>query len=400
MMLTTSSRNCPIVDLDHHSDAFARDPIAISSELVSCCPIAYTENYGGHYIVTSHALAKQILADTETFSSARFEDGSGGTFIPSFTLPIPGACLLPAESDPPKHSQVRKALATYFNRTGIERLRTHIEGVVASALDEIERKGEFDIVADLGHVVGPSTVMSYLGLPLERRDTYIETITSGYQLKPGDDMSALVEMATEVYGFLQERKEDPRDDVMSEFVSAGRFADVELVSLFMTLLLGGVVTTDSLIANSLWTLDQDRRLRQRLIAHPELVPDAIDEFLRFYTPAPTVARTVMADVQVAGVQMRKGERLMVLLTAGNHDADAFSDPDAIDINRDNSQSVAFGHGPHRCMGARLSKVEVEITLTRLLERIPKYSIDRARARPFPDRSAVNAWLTMPARINL
>jgi cytochrome P450 len=398
-MSVSRAVECPVVQFDHHSGEFAREPIAISSALAERCPVAYTEANDGHYVVTSHALCREILSDPRTFSSARDEQGGGGTFIPSFALPIPGAAMAPSEFDPPHHSRFRKPLASHFNRTAVERLRPHVEGVVANALDLIEQKGDFDIVADLGHIVGPTTVMSYLGLPLDRREAYISTITSGYQLRPGDDMSALVELASEVYQLLQERKQEPRADVLSEFGKSEAISDVENVSLFMTLLLGGIVTTDSLISNSLWALARDRELRATLQRKPELIPAAIDEFLRFYSPAPTLARTVTRDAEIAGVKLAKGDRLMLLLSACNHDSTAFVEPDAIDISRDCAQSLAFGHGPHRCLGARLSKVEVEITLTEVLQRIPDYSIDIDRAEPFPDRSAVNAWLTMPARTN-
>jgi cytochrome P450 len=400
--MTTATRSVPVIDFDHHSEQFARDLEGRARNLLAH-PIAYTESNGGHYVVSSHELVREVLLDTDTYSSARTTDGAGGLFIPSFPIPLPGGALLPAESDPPRHTDLRKVLNPFFTRSACEAMRTSIEAIVAGAIDEIVNKGEFDVVYDLGHVVGPTTMMSYLGFPLELRDRFIDAIRTGYMRKPGDDdVSDLLELAGMVYGVINDKRENPTDDVASKLIhdkDAG-FSDVELVSLLVTLLFGGFETTESLIANTLIHLDTDRALRQRLIDDPSLIPGAVDEFLRVITPETTTARRVTRDVELGGVALKEGEFILLVLTAANHDDTVFDEPVSIDPARKLSQSMAFGFGVHRCIGAIITRIESIAILEQLLARIPDYSLHMDQAERFPDLSAANGWLNIPASTNL
>lgn len=400
--MTATTRSVPVIDFDHHSEQFARDLEGRARNLLDH-PIAYTESNGGHYVVASHELVRQVLLDPGTYASGRTADGAGGLFIPSFPIPLPGGALLPAESDPPRHTDLRKILNPFFTRSACDAMRSQIEAIVAKAIDDIVAKGEFDVVYDLGHVVGPTTMMTYLGFPLELRDRFIDAIRTGYMRKPGDDdVSDLLELATMVFGVVNDKRTNPTDDVASKLIhhDEANFSDVELVSLLVTLLFGGFETTESLIANTLIHLDNDRALRQRLIDDPSLIPGAVDEFLRVITPETTTARRVTRDVELGGVQLKEGEFLLLVLTAANHDDAVFEAPVTIDPNRKLSQSMAFGFGVHRCIGAIITKIESVAILEQFLPRIPDYSLHMDRAKRFPDLSAANGWLNIPASTNL
>jgi cytochrome P450 len=400
--MSAPASTVPVIDFDHHSEAFATELESRALNLLEH-PIAYTESNGGHYIVSSHELAREVLADTETFSSARTADGGGGLFIPSFPIPLPGGALLPAESDPPQHTDLRKVLNPYFSRPACEEMKPGVQAIVAGAFDAIIEKGEFDVVYDIGHVVGPTTMMSYLGFPLDLRDRFIDAIRTGYMRRPGDDdVSDLVELAGMVFGVVTDKKENPSDDVASWLIhhEDASFSDVEIVSLLVTLLFGGFETTESLIANAMIHLDSDRELRRRLIDDPTLIPGAVDEFLRVITPETTTTRRVTRDVELAGVQLKEGDFVLVVLTSGNHDETVFSDPVAVDPERRCHQSLAFGHGAHRCIGAVISKIEAVMILEEAMARIPDFSLDMDRAERFPDLSAANGWLTIPGSTNL
>jgi cytochrome P450 len=400
--MTSTTGTVPVVDFDHHSESFASD-LNGAIRRIQEHPIAYTESNGGHYIVTSHALARQILTDTDTFSSARTEDGGGGLFIPSFPVPIPGGALLPAESDPPFHTKLRKVLGPYFSRRAFDAMRPQVQRIVTDAIDRIIEMGDFDVVYDIGHEVGPRTMMTYLGFPLERRDMFIDKIRTGYMRKPEDtDVSDMLELAGEVFGVVNAKKEHPGDDVASWLIHQEEvsLSDVELVSNLVTLLFGGFETTESLIANILVHLEADRALRRRLIDDPALIPGAIDEFLRVITPETTTTRRVTRDVELAGAQLKEGALILLVLTACNHDDAVFDNPEVIDPERDCRQSLAFGHGVHTCIGKVISKIETEMLLEQILARLPDYSLHMDRARRFPDLAAANGWLTIPASTNL
>lgn len=399
--MTATTRSVPVIDFDHHSEEFAHDLEGRARNLLEH-PIAYTESNGGHYVVASHELVREVLLDTDTYSSARTTDGAGGLFIPSFPIPLPGGALLPAESDPPRHTDLRKILNPFFSRSACEAMRPQIDGIVAGAIDNIMEKGDFDVVYDLGHVVGPTTMMTYLGFPLELRDRFIDSIRTGYMRKPGDDdVSDLLELAGMVYGVINDKRANPTDDVASKLIhhDEANFSDVELVSLLVTLLFGGFETTESLIANTLIHLDRDRALRQRLIDDPSIIPGAVDEFLRVITPETTTARRVTRDVELGGVALKEGEFILLVLTAANHDDTVFDTPVTIDPDRKVSQSMAFGFGVHRCIGAIITKIESVAILEQLLARIPDYSLHMDRAKRFPDLSAANGWLNIPASTN-
>lgn len=400
-MTTARSTDVPVLDFDHHSAAFAENLEGIVRE-VRQCPVAYTENNGGHYIVSSHALAKQVLADPATFSSARDAEGNGGLFIPTFPIPIPGGALLPAEADPPFHTTLRRGLDIYFNRPAMEKLRPRINEVVTGVFDAIEPNAEFNVVDDIGHVVGPTMMMGYCGFPMEFKDEFIASIRTGYMRKPGDDdVSELIALAMKVIGVVQAKRAEPAEDVASYLTrDLPDLDDVAMTSYLITLLFAGFETTEALITNSMWYLDQDRGLRERLGNDRSLIPNAIEEFLRVSTPETTTVRTVTRDVTLGEAELHAGDRVLVLLTAGNHDASVFADPDTIDITRNCGKSLAFGHGAHRCPGNHMTKLEGEIILNQMLDRIPNYSLDRANCRRFTDRAAANGWITMPAFTNL
>jgi cytochrome P450 len=134
--MTAATRSVPVIDFDHHSEEFARDLEGRARNLLEH-PIAYTESNGGHYVVTSHELVREVLLDPETYSSGRTTYGAGGLFIPSFPIPLPGGALLPAESDPPRHTDLRKILNPYFTRSACEEMRPQIDAIVAGAIDNI-----------------------------------------------------------------------------------------------------------------------------------------------------------------------------------------------------------------------------------------------------------------------
>jgi cytochrome P450 len=381
-----------VVDFDHHSEAFAESLETTTWRFADEHAIAYTNSHGGYFIVAAHELAKRVLNDPEVFSSARTPDGGGGVFIPPF--PVPG---FPAESDPPAHTAIRKLLAPWFSRTAVEELRPKIEAIVSGVFDRIVANGEFDVVTDIGHVVGPTLIIDYLAFPREVREPFMNALRSGYQPE-GDDQTLMFEMAGKLMEIIAEKRVNPGDELTSHLIQSTdpKLSDLELVATLAVLMLGGIETTESLIANSFLYLEQDRELRRRLIAHPELIPQALDEFLRVATPETTTVRNATRDVELGGVAVPEGSRVLVLISSANHDARVFADPDTIDIDRKNTASLVFGHGIHRCIGAVLSKIESTIILQHALTRIPDYELDLARSKRFTDRSAANGWLTMPA----
>jgi cytochrome P450 len=390
----------PVVDFDHHSPEFAVNRDAILADLRTRCPVAYTEHHDGYWVVTSFELARQVLGDPLTFSSEKADDGSGGDTIPSV-----GPRLIPAECDPPYHDALRRALNPMFTRPASEALRSTTEDIVTGLIDRVIDKGEFDLVHDVGDVLPATLTVIYLGFPPEQRIPFIRSIQASLSMEPKTDgdlsgMESFANACQAILALIDARRAEPRDDLVSYLATHEdpSFDDEELLWIVFTLLVAGFENTAALITNALIHLAQDRPLRDRLIAEPGLIGKATEEFLRFYTPGVSLARTVVQDVELGGVPLKKGDRVLVALPAANHDETAFPQGGTFDVDRASRSHVAFGYGPHYCLGAWLARMEWQVLCREVLRRIPDYEVHLDRAERFSDAGIMNGWKTVPASI--
>jgi cytochrome P450 len=392
----------PVVDFDHHAERFSTDQETVLAEVRSRCPVAYTENYGGFWVMTAYDAVRDVLADDDSFSVAKQPDGTGGLLIP----PSPHSIsLMPGELDPPEHSAWRKLLAPKFSKQAIESLRPLVERIVDDCLDMAEAKGEFDIALDFGNVVPSATVIHWMGFPMEQRDEFRRATEMAFGVTPPPVGTTAQEHFLWVYDAIDahaaHRREHPGDDMMSFIVNhpEKRFTDLEVRAFFMNMLAGGTQTTSALISYALIDLDRDRALRQRLIDDPALINPALDEFLRLSCPAVGLARTVTRETEIGGFALEPGERVYVVLASANRDEEKFPDADAVDITR-RMQNLSFGMGGHFCIGQWLAKLQGRVAISRLLARIPDYSIDHDAVELFESRAVLNGYRRVPARTNL
>jgi len=190
------------------------------------------------------------------------------------------------------------------------------------------------------------------------------------------------------------RRKEPTDDLASSVVAS--LGDADATNVLFTVISGGLDTTTALIANALVWLDEHPGVRRRLAEDRSARTAAREEFLRVFTPAPATARTTSHDVEIAGRQLQRGERVLLSWAAANRDPAVFPDPDRLDVERPNNRHLAFGAGPHRCVGASLARSTFDAVLDVVLDRLPYYAVDRAAARRYDRVGAVNGWVTVPA----
>jgi cytochrome P450 len=392
----------PVVDFDHHSERFTQEQDTVLAEVRTRCPVAYTENYDGFWVMTGYDAVRDVLADDESFSVAKKPDGTGGLLIP----PSPHSIsLMPGELDPPEHTAWRKLLAPKFSKQAVEALRPLVEGIVEDCLDLAVAKGEFDLALDFGNVVPSATVIHWMGFPMEQRDQFRRATEMAFGISPPPEGTTAQEHFLWVYDAIDahaaHRREQPGDDMMSFVVNhpEKQFTDLEVRAFFMNMLAGGTQTTSALMSYGLIELDRDRGLRQRLINDPGLIPQALDEFLRLSCPAVGLARTVTRETEIGGFGLQPGERVYVVLVAANRDEEKFPDADAVDIDR-RMQNLSFGMGGHFCIGQWLAKLEARVAISRVLARIPDYSIDHDGVALFESRAVLNGYRRVPARTNL
>jgi cytochrome P450 len=336
--------------------------------------IAWSNKYGGFWVIFGYDAANDILTDHQRFSN-RYS-----TF-PVYTSPGARPLMLGAY-DEPEHRKYRKLVQGPFSARAATALTDTLRVTINDLIDGFIEDGRVDIVSALANEV-PSRLMAIiLGLPPEDGDRYREWTDAMARLALTDPQSAgkvLATMDTWFKDLLAERRRNPGDDVFSGILDAEvdgvRLTDEELYDFIVVLLLGGIDTTVKLLATMCWRLAWDVELRRRLIDHPELVATAADEFLRFYPPA-TVVRVVKEPLTIHGVDMEPDQVLVAVMPAVNRDPRQFPHPDVFIPDRTPNRHLSLGFGIHKCLGAHLVRLETRVTINELLRRIPQFELAR------------------------
>lgn len=405
---TVSTTTRAVLDFDHHSLEASHDRASLLARVKAAPPLFWTEAHGGHWVATSHELTKRILKDAATFSSLKHDDGSYGVTIPT----APGPRLIPAEADGAYHRKLRGVLAPKFNKPAVERLRQEVETFVEATIEKVIAKDEFDIVDDVADVIPAGVVVGMLGFPDEERVPFIKSVQAALTVlslfKPGDEITPEVQAGMDAFGHavdtvnehIARRVAEPADDLTSYLVEPQhKLSDDDLLWLVFTLIVGGAENPAALISNTMLQLYENRALRKRLIAKPELIPAAAEEFVREISPGVSLTRNVVMDIELEGQRLSAGERVLLWLPGANHDESVFDRPDEIDPGRGSCPHLGYGDGPHFCVGATLARLEFIALLDQILTRMPDFTIDVPRCERFDDAATMYGFRTMPARAN-
>jgi cytochrome P450 len=285
------------------------------------------------------------------------------------------------------HRRSRGLVSKAFTPRRVEALRPRIEAVVDELLDAVAARGDgrMELVEDLAHPLPLVVIAELLGVPLEDRERF--RAWSGEVVQILDPLSGRGGLRPVWRGseglagyfrqLLAERRRAPKDDLLSAMLEAREEGHVldegDLLSLCGLLLAAGHETTTNLIGNAVLALLRHPGERKRLIDDPRLLPGAVEEFLRFDSPVQLTDRVVTEDLDFRGHRFRRGQLAVCLLGAANHDPARFPDPDRLDVTRADRGHLAFGLGPHVCLGAPLARLETELALTGLLRRFPDFS---------------------------
>jgi len=395
------------VDYDHHRLAAEWDRHRTHAELRERCPVAFTDHYGGYWVVTDHGVLTGCARDPATFSSAHDIDGSGpGTEFQGIGLPAePSHRSIPSEVDPPELQEYRRLLQPWFTPTATAVWRDRAEQWARACIEPHRREGRIDLVLDLANPVPAMFTLALVGLPVEEWERFAAPLHDLVHAAPGSPeklhaRAQVAELREALRRLVGMRRRHPADDLASAVthgqVGGEPVTEEQAVSTLFAVVSGGVDTTTALLANALYWLDEHGDARAALIEHPALRPAAREELLRFFSPAPATARTVVCDVEIAGVNLQRGDRVLLSWVAANRDGAVFADPDEVDLERDTRHHVAFGFGPHRCIGAPVARTTFDAVLDAVLDTMPDYAVDRARAEPYQRVGAVNGWVSIPA----
>ena len=337
------------------------------------------------FVVSSYAEASTVLRGPGWSSdpnrnpalAARFDRADLGTQALGTTL---------LTMDPPDHTRLRRILAPAFTPRAIDALHPRITAVVRAALADLGTAGEVDVIAEIGYPIPLAVMCELLDVDIEGAQllrTETPKLVGMLEFDPDEEAVLAAEEATasialHLLPILGDRRHRPGQDLASQLLCLGDNGDTlqldEVLATCILLLTAGHETTASLIGNGVLTLMQHPDQLHLLQRDPALIKPAIEEILRFECPAKIVGRTSIIDRQLGGHTIRAGQRVLVLLGAANRDPEQFRDPECFDITRIPAAHLAFGAGPHFCLGAALSRAEAQETLRQLLPLLTEWRL--------------------------
>jgi cytochrome P450 len=356
----------------------------------------------GFWVVTSHELVTAVLRDPASFSSHL-----GGTTMPSLapeSLAMFRQMML--NMDPPEHVRLRRILQPIFTPRAVERLHESVTTNAREIVDDLAGVAECDLVTSVSAEMPLRVLADLLGMPRSDRHLIFQWSNAllgfddpGAERHVEEALGAFGELMAYGQAMAEARRAEPRDDVVSRIVHAEvdgeRLDDTEFAMFWLLLVVAGNETTRNALSGAVVALHEHDRWGW-LRDHPERLPTAVDELLRYVSPVMQFRRTATADTVLGDQRIRAGDKVVVWYGAANRDPEVFPDPHVLDLARDPNPHVAFGVGPHFCLGAHLARLELTEMLGELLGRASDLSIAGPVTRV--PSNFINGISHLPARL--
>ncbi|WP_327115847.1 cytochrome P450 [Nocardia sp. NBC_01730] len=342
-------------------------------------PMVFPDGHEG-WLVTGYDAVRQLMADTR-FSSRQdigilhvpYETPG----MPVATEPSPQIPGLFVAMDPPDHTRLRRMLTGAFTVRRMKQLEEHIIDITERQLDEMARRTPpVDLVEEFALPVPSLVICELLGVPYTDRETF-QVNSAKFLVKdqPLDEkMAAYGAMTTYLAELVTRKRTEPGDDILSDLARQDDLTIEELVGIAFLLLLAGHETTANMLALGTFALLEHPEQLAELRADPDLMPDAVEELLRYLSVADIFYRYTTEDIELGGATIGKGSTVVVSLLAANHDPQRFDNPDTLDIRREARGRLAFGHGIHTCLGQQLARIEMRAGFEGLLRRFPTLAL--------------------------
>lgn len=397
--MTPPAVSSPPIEFNPLDPAFIADPYPFYRRLREHAPVFKAPQ--GFWLITRYEDASFVLRDKrfgkDFEGNMRRRYGTDRMNEPA----VASLARTMLVQDPPDHTRLRGLVTKAFTARRVADMRPRIKALVDQQLDRVAAKGEMDVMRDLAHRLPVIVICDMLGIPEEHRAPFLAgSNVNGRILEPVpmtreelDQANLNTQMAGVYFKQLCDlRRREPQDDLTTELVRAEEAGDklsAEELEANIGLLFGaGHETTTNLIGNGLLALHRNPDQWERLKADPSLIPNAIEELLRYDSSVQLTGRVTHAEVEVGGVKLGAEESAVILLGAANRDPAHFENPDQLDVGRQNVKPLSFGGGIHFCLGAQLARLEAELTFAALIERMPNLSL------PEKDRPAWRRSFTL------
>ncbi|MDV3130563.1 cytochrome P450 [Mycobacterium sp. 29Ha] len=394
------------VVFDPFSEEYFNGPWDIYRRMREETPVYYNEAED-FYALSRHEDVAAAYKDFATYSSAY---GLDLAMVRSGEPPPMKMIIL---MDPPEHRHMRSLVNKVFTPRAIEAMRPMVTETIDRYLNAAD-PASFDVVQDFSAYFPVDIITTMLGVPEDKRQQVREWVDTSLHREPGqidmseEGMAAIAEAMGLYFQLIQERRNEPQNDMFSRLVAAEiqredggveSLEDFEIAG-FATLLGGaGAETVTKLVGNAVVEFARHPEQWQKLLDDRSKIPAAVEELLRYEPPVHYNVRRSMREVNLHGVTIPEGKPVFLLQASAHRDPDAFTDPDTFDIDRDRTeaQNLGFGYGVHSCLGAALARMETAIALERLLDRMPRYEVLWGQCERVAMQN-VAGWSHVPVRV--
>lgn len=363
-------------DFDIFDPDYINDPYPIWDDLRQHCPVAHTERWGSSWNPTRYEDVVAMARMVEQLSSSE----------PTVTPPLRdapnyGVKAPPISSDPPEHTWARRLILPYFSPQVVEAdHEPYTRDLCQRLVSDLAGRDVVDGAVEYAQQIPPRVIAHLLGIDEGRVDEFTEWVRGVLEIGLANPKVRL-HYRERLIGFfmeeLQKRKDEPGDDFMSQLlaleVDGQKLSDLHILGTCQLMLIAGIDTTWSSIGSALWHLAANPEDRRRLVAEPELLPTAVEELLRAYSPV-TMARVATEDFEYDGCPVKEGDRVLLNFPAANRDPEMFEKPNDVILDRQRNRHIAFGVGIHRCAGSNLARMEMVVSLQTWLEAFPDFEL--------------------------